>query len=447
MKLQLIIQETTSGLTTQFVSEGINVTNYSVKTTLKDERMLTTQLVQQSIVYSLQIIDNFKVISIIDTTITDFTGRAGYLAIKLYLPINLGINNCTVLLNKIKLKYYSLKEANQLNSQNYDELLYEAEIYRAADIFFKRSEKTSFSYYENELDIENIFKNDKTLAVGKLYLFEKEKALGNDLMIKHGLSAFESITYEHNVIKVLNKNNILTTLLIGSYKLSDVTFLESFFILANTNEKIYYQTWNNFNQQIGEIYNNELYIEENANNSTSYIYQDYKDVDFTGNQTMQKSFFSRYLIAIISTIILFFTSVCVLLIKLYFDHKQVVKNSQPKEIPISKNINDSTFFYFETLGDTSNFKHFYISDFNDSLKNRAFGVLYGGQDTVSCFIINLKKQKPITPKVLNAGDLKYLQVPDSLNANFANELKKACGCIINLQTKKPDKDIRKDSIN
>jgi hypothetical protein len=446
MKLQLILQETTNGLTTQFISEGININNYSIKTTLKDERMLTTQLVNQSIVYSIQIIDNLKVISYIDTTITDFTGRAGYLAIKLYLPINLGINNCTSLLDKIKLKYYSLKAANQLSTQNYNDILNEAEITENTDVFCKKSEKTAFKFYDSSFDVENVLQSEKILVFGKLYLFEKEKAIDSQLIVNNGFSTFESVTAGLIKVKVFNKNNILTSLLIGNYKLAEASFPESFFILTNINEKIYYQTRNNFNQQIGEIKNSELFIEENVINSNTFIYQDYKNGDYTGNQTMQKSFFSKFQIPIISAVILFFTSVCFFVIKFYFDQKQVVKNTQTKEIPIQQKIEDSTFFHFKNLGDTNELKHFYITEFNDSIKNRSFGVLNDGLGTVSCFIINLKKQKPVAPKILDSGDLKYLQIPDSLYTNFAKELEKACGCIFILQTEKLPKDINKDTL-
>jgi hypothetical protein len=101
----IIIQETTAGSNQQFVSTHIDINSPEIKGTITDERTLASQLANLSDVYSVQVTKNYKVYSLIVTNSTDFIGRSGYYAIRLYGPKGINLSNFENILANIKEKY------------------------------------------------------------------------------------------------------------------------------------------------------------------------------------------------------------------------------------------------------------------------------------------------------------------------------------------------------
>ena len=101
----LIIEETTAGSNLQFVSSLLDINSPEIKETLTDERTLASQLANLSDVYSVQVTKNYKVYSLIVTNLTDFLGRSGYYAIRLYGPKGVNLTNFENILANIKEKY------------------------------------------------------------------------------------------------------------------------------------------------------------------------------------------------------------------------------------------------------------------------------------------------------------------------------------------------------
>ncbi|CAM3774960.1 hypothetical protein FLGE108171_14625 [Flavobacterium gelidilacus] len=222
----LIIHGTTKGVDDLYVSENFKEIKQSedIEKTVIDERNLSTKLANQSDVYTLQLTSNYRVYSLVvtDAYLTDLVGRAGFYAIRLYVPKKYPLPNIENFLQKINTKYLEF-ENNETpkENQNYDDLLkfdLLLEI-KQQNFIHLNSNEDAFCYYNPiNSNLSTVF-NSKNLPFFKnVYAFNEEKALSPEIIKSLGLKSFNE-TNEHikevllynndRVLKELKINNIL----------------------------------------------------------------------------------------------------------------------------------------------------------------------------------------------------------------------------------------------
>lgn len=244
-KFGLIIEETTAGSNFQFISSHLDRTTPEIKETLTDERTLAAQLANLSDVYSVQITKNFKVYSLIVTNLTDFLGRAGYYAIRLYAPKNVNLTNFENILASVKEKYGNYTKSNTLNSQNYDDILSSILVIEneRKNFIALKSQVNSFYYFdEYNPALSTVFNAKGTNLVNKLYAFNRNKAVPENVALNAGLKLFSTINTSQKEINVINNHGILKDLKINDQLVDFNPNLSDFLLLCMVNDSVTYNT-------------------------------------------------------------------------------------------------------------------------------------------------------------------------------------------------------------
>ncbi|SFN28463.1 hypothetical protein SAMN05421738_109143 [Algoriella xinjiangensis] len=189
----IIIQETTSGLNTQYISPDLDRNNSEVIQTTQDERILATQLVNQSKFYSVEVTKSYKIYTYVNPNVTDEFGRSGYYAIKLYFhnkfvnPINL-----ISLFNKIEAKYLEHKNNNTLAGQDYTVIQSLLEGKEVKPFLYLTEKKQFVTYFDpnNSTALTEKLNDEKVFTIEKLYAFDVAKSLAEDQVKAYGLDSF-----------------------------------------------------------------------------------------------------------------------------------------------------------------------------------------------------------------------------------------------------------------
>jgi len=241
----LIIEETTAGSNLQFVSAQLDRTSPEIKETLTDERTLASQLANLSDVYSVQITKNYKVYSLIVTNLTDFLGRSGYYAIRLYAPKNINLTNFENILASIKEKYNSYTKTSRLNNQNYDDILSSILVVENDRKNFTalKSHFNSFYYFEESNPVlSTVFNAKGTYLVHKLYAFNRNKAVPENIALNAGLKPFNAINNTQKEINIANNYGILKDLKVNEQIVDFNPNLTDFFLLCQNTDTVTYST-------------------------------------------------------------------------------------------------------------------------------------------------------------------------------------------------------------
>ncbi|MGV0845674.1 hypothetical protein ACTS9T_03640 [Empedobacter falsenii] len=186
----IIIQETTSGLNFQYHTKDIDLNHPDIKETTQDERILATQLVNQSKFYSVEITENYKVYTYVNPNVSDDFGRSGYYTIKLYFKNKfIKPNNLISLFYKIEAKYLEYKLNNNLASQEYEMIqnLFEGEDGKK---FIYLKENKQFVVYFDPTNLDSLtekLNDEKVFIIKKLYAFNIAKSLGEEQVKSFGL--------------------------------------------------------------------------------------------------------------------------------------------------------------------------------------------------------------------------------------------------------------------
>lgn len=240
----LIIQETTSGLNVQYASQGLDINLPEIKETITDERMLASQLANQSDVYSIQITKNYKVYSLIVTNITDFVGRAGFYAIRLYTPKSLNLINFESILETINQKYLGFKNNGPIHNQDYSDIL--STILQLPDEnnnFIGMPNKVTYFYYfdPTNTNLSTVFNVPAVHLTGKIYAFNNQKSADKNIALQSGLQSFNSLNHSIKRIQI-DTNGILKELKINEKSIEFNNFIPNVNLICNNEDVITYNT-------------------------------------------------------------------------------------------------------------------------------------------------------------------------------------------------------------
>ena len=428
-QLGIIIQGTTAGLNNIYISPNLDISNKGIVETLKDERILAAQIANQSTVYSVQIINEYKVYSLIITNITDFTGRSGYYAIKLYSQIDFNVKNVTLLLNQLNDKYIAFKESNDLNNQDYNDILNQASLTIQNRIISNKLISTAYDrYYEIE-NVEHNINNQIIYAVDKLYLFDHEKALNEEQINALGLVNFENFQKQVKAFQVNNTAGVLKKLIVNDKELNRSSFPETFMSFMKKNDTVSYKTSDDINIKTGLInQNNILEIKRKIINSPKP--KPRVAVKPKGTSPIQK-------VLIIALILGFGIGFYLLLTP---DSKEVTTTeSEPQD---SEEPKDELVFKFKDT--TLNIDHLefknadvYKSNYNDQLEER---YIVKKQESDTCFIVKKKNISNPGPGPLKISDFSFLKIDSNSTEAFKNELLEKCNCNVVDDTKNDASD-------
>lgn len=239
----LIIQETTAGSNQQFVSTHLDINSPEIKETITDERTLASQLANLSDVYSVQVTKNYKVYSLIVTNLTDFLGRSGYYAIRLYGPKGVNLTNFESILANIKEKYNNYTKSNTLNNQNYDDILSSILIVEndRKNFVAVKSTVNCFYYFDDtNSTLSTVFNTKGVNLVHKIYAFNKNKAVNESIALTTGLKSFSQINASQKEINVNNYYGVLNELKINDQLVDFNPNLSEFNVLCQTTDRVVY---------------------------------------------------------------------------------------------------------------------------------------------------------------------------------------------------------------
>lgn len=258
----LIIHETTAGSNLQFVSSHLDVNSAEIKETITDERTLASQLANMSDVYAVQITKKYKVYSLIVTNHTDFLGRSGFYAIRLYGPKGVNLNNFENILASIKEKYITETKSNNLNNQNYDSILSSILIIEndRKEFTSLKSNFNCFYYFdENTSTLSTVFNTKGIHLVHKVYAFSKAKAVPENLAVSSGLKSYSLINTSQKEINIVNSYSILKELKINNENVDFNPNVSDFNLICQTSDSVLYNTTDD--KTLRQIANNFTSIE------------------------------------------------------------------------------------------------------------------------------------------------------------------------------------------
>jgi hypothetical protein len=239
----LIIQETTAGSNQQFVSAHLDINSPEIKETITDERTLASQLANLSDVYSVQVTKNYKVYSLIVTNLTDFLGRSGYYAIRLYGPKGVNLTNFESILANVKEKYNNYTKSNTLNNQNYEDILSSILIVEndRKNIVAVKSTVNCFYYFDDaNSTLSTVFNTKGVNLVHKIYAFNRNKAVNESIALASGLKSFSQINTSQKEINIVNNYGVLNELKINDQLIDFNPNLTEFNVLCQNNDVVVY---------------------------------------------------------------------------------------------------------------------------------------------------------------------------------------------------------------
>ena len=254
----LIIHETTAGSNLQFVSRHLDVNSPEIKETITDERTLASQLANMSDVYAVQITKNYKVYSLIITNHTDFLGRSGFYAIRLYGPKGLNLMNFEKNLSDIKDRYIADTTSNNLNNQNYDDILSSILIVEndRKDFISLKNNANCFYYFDgNTSTLSTVFNTKGINLVHKVYAFNKTQAVPENIALSTGLKSYSQINTSQKEINIVNNHSILKELKINNQNVDFNPNVSDFNLICQSTDSVQYNTIDDKNlRQIANIF-------------------------------------------------------------------------------------------------------------------------------------------------------------------------------------------------
>lgn len=257
--LAILIQETTSGSNLQYLSDFLKENQKEVEETNKDERIVSTQISNKSDVFTFQTSKSFIVYSLVNTNLTDAFGRSGYSVIRLYSPKNTIVKNFEEVLYAIQKKYSDFSNNNNLNKQDYTDVLGIAITQNSeTDFIVNVSKEEHYLYFGNVESLDAYLDSKALFRTKKLYAFNKELAKTENVAEQLGLSSFGKLNLASKKIEIQDDFNLLQTIKINQNEVEFNSFKNKHTILCSNEDKVYYKSRDN--KEIIEV-NNSINIE------------------------------------------------------------------------------------------------------------------------------------------------------------------------------------------
>lgn len=370
--LGLFIQRAKNGFDKEFLSNNLTHLLHSedFANTSKDERTISARLSNQTDVYTFQSNHDFKVYSFVKTNITDSFGRAGCYVIRLYVPKNVILNKICERLQDINNQYLEFLANNTPESQqNYDSLL-EYEDYNSVskEIITIGTDKEAFFRYETIADVEQIFKNDALYFIQKLYCFDKEKAVAENIIQSFGLLALENQKNNFKKVTISDPNSILKDLKVDKEL---IAFKSNELVLYAPNTATI--TYNTTDEKTTKtIFNNYHTIEKKVVKSTGTSTENVNKNKETFWQRHGEIILISFLCLILISIVVYTFDFCG--VQSWFKKEKTTEINTPNDT-ISKEIEKDTIkpnntkYEFEVI-EKNNEKEY--TSKNDSLKQYTF---------------------------------------------------------------------------
>jgi hypothetical protein len=214
-------------------------------------------------VYAVQITKNYKVYSLIVTNHTDFLGRSGFYAVRLYGPKGVNLTNFENILASIKDKYIGDTKSNNLNNQNYDDILSSILIIendRKEFISLKSNVNCFYYFDENNSALSSVFNTKGIHLVHKVYAFNKTKAVPENIALSTGLKSYSQINTSQKEINIVNNHSILKELKINNQNVDFNPNVSDFNLICQSSDSVLYNTTDD--KTLRQIGNNFISIEK-----------------------------------------------------------------------------------------------------------------------------------------------------------------------------------------
>lgn len=257
--LAILIQESTSGSNLQYLSDSLKTNQKEVEETNKDERIVSTQISNKSDVFSFQTSKTFIIYSLVNTNLTDAFGRSGYSVIRLYSPKNTTIKNFEEVLYGIQKKYTDFSINNNLNNQDYTDILSKANTQNSeTDFIVNVSKEEHYHYFGNVESLDPFLDSKALFRTKKLYAFNKELAKPETVAEQLGLKPFGKLNATSKKVEIQDEFNLLQTIKINDIEVEFNPFKNKHTILCSNEDKVYYKSRDN--KEIKEIFSNSISI-------------------------------------------------------------------------------------------------------------------------------------------------------------------------------------------
>lgn len=234
---------------------------------------------------------NYKIYSLIIGTSDG--GRAGFYAIRIFIPINYVLQNFITILNEIQSKY--LVNPNSISSDSH---IYNETLLRIKDnskltsnyIIIDNSINNNFIYYDNNniTSIETIFNSNGTNCFQKLFAFQKpnnETNLKDEISINNVVYHKYIVNNTYQEIKIKGQLDLLKKIKLNGIEVNFNRDTDELILFKKESDKVEYLLKENGVKEL-DSFENEVTISREDNNFEK------KQID--RNRKLKKSFFEKY---------------------------------------------------------------------------------------------------------------------------------------------------------
>ncbi len=272
---------------------------------------------------------NYKIYSLIIGTSDG--GRAGFYAIRIFIPLNYVLQNFITILNEIQSKY--LVNPNSISSDSH---IYNETLLRIKDnckltnnfIIIDNSINNNFIYYDNNniTSIETIFNSNGTNCFQKLFAFQKPN---NETNIKDEIS-INNVVYHKYIanstfqeIKIKGQLDLLKKIKVNGIEVNFNSDTCELVLFKKESDKVEYLLKENGVKEL-DSFGNEVTISREDN------YFEKKQID--RDRKPKKSFFEKYGIWLI------FSGIVIIIILLFVPTDDTIDNEIQQPVTDTTNL-------------------------------------------------------------------------------------------------------------
>lgn len=243
-KILLLIERTFNGLQVEHMSKAMNVNELEKNGILYDERVEINQIAPRTDAYSLLNLQTAKVYSYINNSVTDVEGRNGFYAIRLMVGQDYYVPHVSTYLQKIATAFQSYLNDQQLQLQDYTDILNEisANLLKSNNIYCKEDIDSTVYYQFLNLpaDIDNQLNSAELCLAGKVYFLSDKVQANEPYIAPYKLKPL--LEYRRGILKIEvdNSNKQLGSLKINKQHMGSAPSLHNFNVFCRHTDKVAY---------------------------------------------------------------------------------------------------------------------------------------------------------------------------------------------------------------